>query len=184
MSASKDSSVPSVQVGKDSVLDELNHSRMEVQWLKWDRDRLSSELEAVKRRTQPKSVGETTPNQRDIPLVEVDSEISWKLPVADSSGYASWKARERSSGGMSPELASGEAGHAGSTSVRPIPKRDPCTNPFMSHEVDCATKERGLLSDLLSFTTRPTVEKSNQVVREVDSPGVAPWPLEGVQVDG
>ena len=108
MSASKDSSVPSVQVGKDSVLDELNHSRMEVQWLKWDRDRLSSELEAVKRRTQPKSVGETTPNQRDIPLVEVDSEISWKLPVGESSGYASWKARERSSVGTSPELASGK----------------------------------------------------------------------------
>ena len=177
MSASKDSSVPSVQVGKDSVLDELNHSRMEVQWLKWDRDRLSSELEAVKRRTQPKSVGETTPNQRDIPLVEVDSEISWKLPVGESSGYASWKARERSSVGTSPELASGGARHAGSTPVRPIPKRDPCTNPFMRHEVDCATKERGLHCDLLSFATRPTVEKSNEVVQEVDSPGVAPWPL-------
>ena len=113
---------------------------MEVQWLKWERYLLSSELEAVEQRTvaQPMSVGETTPDQRVTPLVEVDSEISWKLPVEDSSGYASWKARERSSGGTSPELASGEAGHAGSTPERPIPKRDSCTNPFVSHEVDCA----------------------------------------------
>ena len=173
---SKDGVVTSAEAGKGSVLDELNRSKMEIQWLKWERARLSSELEAAKKGAQPNLESEGTPKNRDTPLVLVDSEISWKLPE-DTSGYASLQARDRSNVGTSPDLVSKGTGTAGGTPVRRTKVGSPCTNPFGDCEVDCAGVERGLHSELLSFATRPTVGSSSEADREDDSPVGGPWPL-------
>ena len=165
-------------MGREPVLDELSRSRMEVQWLKWEKDRLSAELEAVRKRSQPESPSEGTPQNKGGPRSRVDSEIDWKLPE-DTSGYSSLKARDRSSIGMSPVLVSGARRHTDSTPQgrsTPVPVHSPRTNPFADCE-DNTAKERGLHSEVLSFATRPTVVKSNEDVGEDDSPGVGPWPL-------
>ena len=115
MSASRDSGVTSKsEDDKSSVLGDLNRSRMEIQWLKWERDRLSAELEAVRKGSQPEAESEVyIPKGRDIPHVKVDSEVDWRLP-GDTSGYASLKARDRSSIGTSPELVTRESRQSGS----------------------------------------------------------------------
>ena len=84
-----------------SFHEELCHSRMEVQWLKWEKERLAAELEATRRKIQQKGTDEVYLKSRDNPQCEADSEVLFKLPE-DTSGYASWKAQQVSSVGMSP----------------------------------------------------------------------------------
>ena len=83
-----------------SFHEELCHSRMEVQWLKWEKERLAAELEATRRKIQQKGTDEVYLKSRDNPQCEADSEVFFKLPE-DTSGYASWKAQQVSSVGMS-----------------------------------------------------------------------------------
>ena len=81
MSGSKESRVTS-RAGDDQTnfWDELCRSRMEVQWLKWEKERLSAELEATRKMSLPKSADEVYPKRRDIPQRKVDSEVYFKLP--------------------------------------------------------------------------------------------------------
>ena len=62
MSVGKDSGVASMRADKGSLWI-AERSRMEVQWLKWERGRLSSELKTVKKGTQPETVSECTPKR-------------------------------------------------------------------------------------------------------------------------
>ena len=81
MSEVKDSGVGSMGADKGSVLDDLNRSRMEVQWLKWELNRLSAELEAVKKGSQPEVVSEAhTPKERDMPRCK--GRLESRLEVA------------------------------------------------------------------------------------------------------
>ena len=167
MSASRDSGVTSkLEDDKSSVLGDLNRSRMEIQWLKWERDRLSAELEAVRKGSLPEAESEVyipkgrdiphvsevyTPKGKDIPRVKVDCEVDWRLP-GDTSGYASLKARDRSSIGTSPELVTRESRQSGSIPQRrstPAPVVSPCAKPFVKDDGDSGRNESHIVSCLV-----------------------------------
>ena len=162
MSSLKDAGA-ALQVDQGSVLELLNQSRMEVQWLKWERDRLSTELEAAKKRARP---GEVTPNTGDKPLVDIDSGISWDLPTGDTPRRISLEASQRSGLGSSPELVPRGTGQVGSTPlVRPTPP-SPRTNPFLNCEDYCSGQEREMHTKVLSFATRPTAKEPDTAVEK------------------
>ena len=158
--------------------DELSRSRMEVQWLKWERERLAAELEAARRKGQPEGMEEGSLRVRDRPSCEADTEIFFKLPE-DTADFASLKARQVSSVGMSPELVEWGERHVGSTPHQrpiPFPSHSSNTNPFLNTGVPSAT-ERGLHNEVLSFFTHPYVEKECPRNSEVCKPHAGPWPL-------
>ena len=87
MSRSQESHLTSrAEDDQKSFQDELGRSRIEVQWLKWEKEHLSAELEATRIKSLPKSADEDYPMRRDIPQRKVDSEVYFKLPE-DTSGY-------------------------------------------------------------------------------------------------